>query len=62
MLKQRTKRMAHSATVIKVVYRNKHKKCERKNFIIHIKKVQLAMKHYLRDILLIKKKNAVRII
>ncbi len=61
-LKQKTKRFDHSSTVIKVIWRNRYKRTERKNFTIHIRKVQLALRSYLRDIILIKRKNAVKII
>jgi hypothetical protein len=61
-LKQKTKRFDHSSTVIKVIWRNRYKRTERKNFSVYIRKVQLALRSYLRDIILIKHKNAVKII
>lgn len=62
VLAQKTKRIAHSSTVIKVIFRNRHKRNERLNFTVHIRKVQIAMKAYLRDIILIKRRNAVKVI
>lgn len=60
--KQKTKKLFHAATVIKVIFRNRHQRNERKNFTVHIRKVQLALRSYLRDIIMIKRKNAVKII
>lgn len=51
VLAQKTKKIAHSSTLIKVLFRNRHKRNERLNFTVHIRKVQIAMKSYLRDII-----------
>lgn len=62
VLKNKTKTVAHASSVIKVMWRYKHKLNERKNFIVHVKKVQKTIKSFLKDIVLIKRKNAVKII
>lgn len=62
ILKQRMAMTNYSCTIIKTIWRHRHNKNKNLNFTVHIKKVQNAVRHYLRDVQMIKKKNAVRVI
>lgn len=53
---------SNACTIIKSLWRYNSKKNMRRNVTVHIRKVQKAMRSYLRDIHLIKKKNAVKVI
>ena len=52
----------YSCTIIKTMWRFRKNRNKNLNYTVHIKKVQKAVRSYLRDIYTIKRKNAVRII
>jgi hypothetical protein len=62
VLKNKTKTIHFASTMLKVIWKSRRKLAERKNFTVYIRKVQLAMKHYHRDISMIKRKNAANVI